>query len=217
MASLTQMNCIENFLCPGRFGKKGGIKKGQGAMHSEQYRDFDDFIGSIGDIEATMMMVNPTERLWIIDHANMAGIHVQLGRLGSGNIVEGQMRADGYMLYIPLSADTSYIVDVLTNNRAAVLKPSCEFCIATKADHNWGAIFVPTSLVASEAQRAGQAQKSDVPTSPAVRAGARTVPRLRSLMQRVATASISCPEIESSPAARCAMVELLDAASPVIA
>ncbi|MGI9511096.1 MAG: helix-turn-helix domain-containing protein [Geminicoccaceae bacterium] len=188
-------------------------------MQSEQFHDFDEFIGSVSDIDATMLMVNPTERLWTIDHVNMAGVHVQLGRLGSGNIVEGQAPADGIVLYIPLSERTEYAINGsnLNEGQLAVLESGCEFCVATKAAHDWASIFVSASCVAGEAMRLGLDRKSDAPACLTVQAGASVLSRLRTLVQRVVAGSIGCPEIEASPAARSAMVELLDAASPVIA
>lgn len=188
-------------------------------MHTLHFRDFDEFAGSVGDVDSTMLMVNPTERAWTIHHTNMAGIHVQLGRMGSGNIAECQLRADGYLLYIPLSDRREYVISGtdLAEGGLAVLGPSCEFCVATKAAHDWASIFVPTPLIARDAQGSGPAWKSDANEARVVRTSREIVSRQRALVQRVVAASLGRPEIESSPAARAAMGELFDAASSVFA
>ncbi|GAG23177.1 unnamed protein product, partial [marine sediment metagenome] len=59
-------------------------------MQSRHFRDFDAFSSAVRDVDAVMMLQNPVRRLWTIDQVNIAGIDVQLGQVGSGNLIEGQ-------------------------------------------------------------------------------------------------------------------------------
>jgi len=98
-------------------------------MESYVFHDFDAFANSVGDIDAVMMLQNPTRRRWLINRVNLAGTHVQMGRLGSGNIVEGQSWSDGYVLYLPLTDTCEYSANgtVFDKNAFMVLEPGCEF------------------------------------------------------------------------------------------
>ena len=58
-------------------------------MQYQHFQDFDAFAATVRDVNSTMMLQNPKRRIWSICQTNLAGIDVQLGKLGSGNIVEG--------------------------------------------------------------------------------------------------------------------------------
>ncbi|MEA3412766.1 MAG: hypothetical protein U9R74_14665, partial [Pseudomonadota bacterium] len=77
-------------------------------MQIHTYRDFDAFAADVRDVDSVMMLQNPTHRHWSISHVDLPGIHVQLGRLGSGNIVEGQSWPQGTLIYLPLTEDCLY-------------------------------------------------------------------------------------------------------------
>ena len=87
-------------------------------MHSEHFQDFDAFSESVRDLDCTMMLQNPARRSWHIRAAEIAGLRVQMGQLGSGNIVEGQSWASGILLYLPLTNACEYAGngDVLARN-----------------------------------------------------------------------------------------------------
>ena len=99
-----------------------------------------------------MLLQNSTRRIWTISKVFLPGIHVQLGRLGSGNIVEGQSWADGYLLYLPLTDACAYSTNgtVLEKGSFAILEPGCEFCVSTKDEHDWCSVFVPSHKFAAE-------------------------------------------------------------------
>jgi AraC family ethanolamine operon transcriptional activator len=114
-------------------------------LNTHIYTDFDAFAGEVSSIDARMMLQNPRSRLWTINRLDLPGAQIQLGLLGSGNIVEGQSWSDGFLLYLPLTKDCRYGASGTTIERGSlmILEPGCEFCIATKDPHDWCAIFVP--------------------------------------------------------------------------
>ena len=64
-------------------------------MNRRVYDDFDAFSASVRDVDATMMLNNPVHRSWTIEQATIDDLDFQLGRLGSGNILEGQSWSAG--------------------------------------------------------------------------------------------------------------------------
>jgi AraC family ethanolamine operon transcriptional activator len=114
-------------------------------MKSFEFNDFDAFSETVRDVDAVMTMQNPEHRVWKINQTALEGLHVQLGQVGSGNIVEGQSWSDGILLYLPLSADVTYRVNgvALGAEDFMVLDPSREFCIATKHAHDWCTVLLP--------------------------------------------------------------------------
>jgi AraC-like DNA-binding protein len=120
-------------------------------MRYRVFENFEAFVESIQGIESRMMMLrNPTYRRWTIKSIELGEIEVQIGRLGSGNIAQGQMRSDGLLLYLPLMNEVEYVAcgTVMEKGTAAVCEPGCEFCIRTITDHDWCSIFVPNHIIA---------------------------------------------------------------------
>ena len=118
-------------------------------MEYERFRDFDEFAESVRDVDAQMLFQNPTQRSWEINHLNLPGVHVQLGRLGSGNIVEGASGRDGYILYLPLTDECEYSANGVTipKHGFMVLEPGCDFCVSTKYEHDWCTIVIPRDML----------------------------------------------------------------------
>lgn len=114
-------------------------------MKPLQFSEFDAFADTVRDVDAVMTMQNPERRVWTINQTALKGLHIQLGQVGSGNIVEGQSWSDGTLLYLPLSAGISYRANgvVLDPGDFMVLDPSREFCIATKHAHDWCSVLLP--------------------------------------------------------------------------
>ena len=115
------------------------------AMKSLQFNEFDAFAESVSDVDAVMTLQNPEHRVWKINQTVVEGLHIQLGQVGSGNIVEGQSWSDGTLLYLPLSAGVTYRANgvALGPEDFMVLDPSREFCIATKHAHDWCTVLLP--------------------------------------------------------------------------
>lgn len=114
-------------------------------MKSLHFTDFDAFSETVRDVDAVMTLQNPEHRTWKIKQAAIEGLHVQLGQVGSGNIVEGQSWSDGTLLYLPLSDGVAYRANGVTlgPEDIMVLDPSREFCIATRHAHDWCSVFLP--------------------------------------------------------------------------
>ena len=114
-------------------------------MKSLQFNEFEAFAETVSDVDAVMTLQNPEHRVWKINQTVVEGLHIQLGQVGSGNIVEGQSWSDGTLLYLPLSAGVTYRANgvALGPEDLMVLDPSREFCIATKHAHDWCTVLLP--------------------------------------------------------------------------
>jgi hypothetical protein len=183
------------------------------------FRDFDAFADSVGDVDARMTLCNAKYRSWSISHVALSGIHVQLGRLGSGNIVEGESWSDGYLFYLPLTDGCAYSANGTTigDGEFMVLEPGCDFCIATQAEHDWCSIFVPTQLFARGIGPSDPPSASARMVCRIARANHQVAGRFRAIIEQVLAVPTICPKFESSPAASCAESDLLDIAVAVVA
>jgi AraC family ethanolamine operon transcriptional activator len=187
-------------------------------METHLFRDFDAFVSSVHDVDCTMLMNNPTHRRWSVSHLNLPEVHVQLGSLGSGNIVEGQSWSSGYLLYLPLTDACAYSANGIVISRGSfmVLEPSCEFLLNTKSEHDWCTVFVPTPGPSRGGSLSESSSDSDKATCRVTHPNLRVANRFRTLAGQVMTAATLCAEFESTPAARCAAAELLKVASSVV-
>ena len=61
-------------------------------MRSHRFHDFDAFADSVREIDCRMMLQNPDRHIWTNDGVEIDTIDLQLGRLGSGNIAQGQLQ-----------------------------------------------------------------------------------------------------------------------------
>jgi AraC family ethanolamine operon transcriptional activator len=189
-------------------------------MRSISFRDFDAFSASVRDVDAVMTLENPERRLWTINQVNIQGIDVQLGLVGSGNLIEGQSWQNGTLIYFPLSPRVAYRANgiALDKNEFMVLEPGCEFCLSTKFAHDWCSVFLPTGFVRGD-DPLGPSSASPVSEM----ARCRVAPANRQLMARfnyvvnqVMMASANSSDFENSPAAKSAAVELKEVASLVL-
>lgn len=118
-------------------------------MQIEKFEDFDAFAASVRDLDCTMMLQNPAHHSWTIRAAEIAGLRVQMGQLGSGNIVEGESWVDGSMIYLPLSDTCAYSANgqAIEKNAFLTLDPGTEFSLGTKLEHDWCSISVPSHVL----------------------------------------------------------------------
>ncbi len=187
-------------------------------MHTHSFRDFDAFAGYVRDIDCVMMLQNPSRRIWTITHVDLPGVHVQLGRLGSGNIVEGQSFSTGYVLYLPLTDACAYSANgtVLDKGSLMICEPGCEFCISTQFEHDWCSIHVLREMLAGDnniAHQSSGSQKTRCQVSPPNRQAA---DQFKALVHQVMTVAACCPQFESASAAVGAAAELLKVAAVVV-
>jgi AraC family ethanolamine operon transcriptional activator len=184
---------------------------------THHFRDFDAFAHSVRGIECVMMFQNPTSRTWSISGVDLAGIRVQQGWLGSGNIVEGQSYSDGHIFYIPLTNAIEYSANgrILEKNAIAHLEPGCEFCISTKVAHDWCSVFVPTHQFARGGDLGEPSSGSEKMTCRVTRPNLQVANQFRTVASQIMTVAAHCSQFESAPAATCAATELLNLTSLV--
>lgn len=173
-------------------------------MKTQTYRDFDAFADTVGDIDATMMLQNPRNRLWLIEQTKVAGVHLQRGRLGSGNIVEGKWRSDGYGVYLPLSDRREYSCNgrPIDTQSFMVLDPDSEFCISTAEPHDWCTISVQASQMPTSGHEDGGSTSVREPECRASRPHPAVARRFYAIVDAIMTASAASEAFEGSPAAR---------------
>lgn len=181
-------------------------------MKTKIFDDFDAFADSIKDVDSKMLLRNPERRLWSVSAVELGELDLQLGLLGSGNIAQGELRPDGFILYLPLTKHVEYTANgqVVNPDSFALLEPGCEFCICTKKPHDWCVVFIPSHLLPGDADLGKS--KSCFATLPQ-RGMAR---RFASTMQQIFQSAAACPEFESSPAAQLAAAALFEVATSVI-
>ena len=183
-------------------------------MKVERFQDFDAFVESVDGVDSVMLPRNIQRRLWCNTHLNVGELNVQLGRLGSGNIVEGQSFSSGYLIYLPLTNDASYAANgqSLEVNSFAVLEPGCEFSICTEDQHDWCAVVVPTQLF-NEWESQLNTHSRGVRVTPAIPEAAK---EFRALVQDIISATTIFPEFETSLAATAAAADFLKLAGVIV-
>ena len=187
-------------------------------METHNVQNFDAFAESVRDVDCVMMLQNAARRSWTINHVDLPDIHVQLARLGSGNIVEGQSWSDGYVLYLPLTDTCAYSGNgtAIDKDSFLILEPGCEFCISTRQEHDWCSIFVPSQKSARDGDVTEPSSGSEKTVCRVTRPNRPAANRFLALVHQVVTAATQCPQFESSPAATCAAAELQRVSSVVV-
>jgi AraC family ethanolamine operon transcriptional activator len=169
-------------------------------MQSEHYTDFDAFASSVRGVDSVMLLQNPARRSWTIKAAEVSGIRVQVGRLGSGNIIEGQSWANGTLLYLPLTDTCAYSAcgTPIPKDAFMILEPGCEFSLSTKFEHDWCSIFVPTldSARGGALEEAPRASKKS--TCLVTRVNRQLARRFRASVLELVTTAANYPQFESS-------------------
>ncbi len=189
-------------------------------METHTYRDIYAFKGSVRGVDCAMLLQNPIRRIWTISQVSLPEIPVQLGRLGSGNIVEGQSWSGGYLLYLPLTDACAYSANgtVLEKGSFAILAPGCEFCVSTKDEHDWCTIFVPSHKFAAHDDLVHSASGS-AKTTTRVRVSPPNLQlaiRFREYVHQVLTTAAQCTQFESTPAASSAAADLMKLAYLIV-
>ena len=182
------------------------------------FRDFDAFAHSVRGVDCVMMLQNPTSRIWSISGVDLAGIRVQRGWLGSGNIVEGQSHSDGYLFYMPLTDRIEYSANgrILEKNAFAILEPGSEFCVSTKVAHDWYTVFIPAHKFARGGDILEPSLGFEKMTCRVTRPNLQLANQFRSFVSQIMTAAAKCSQFESAPAATCAATELLNVTSLIV-
>jgi AraC-like DNA-binding protein len=185
-------------------------------MRCHVFDDFDAFAAAVRDVESKMLARNPKRRVWSVSSVELGRIDVQVGRLGSGNIAQGQLRADGRMLYLPLTAGIEYAANgiVLSAKSFAVLEPACEFCVSTKVEHDWCTVFIPNDLLAHAEGLEGNGT-SGKPACWVTRPNPAAAALFRRTVLQIMQTAVQCPDFETTAASRVAAAEVSQVARSV--
>ena len=169
-------------------------------MISAEFDDFDAFATTVGEVDGVMLCQNPTRRSWSLSAADLSGVHIQLGRLGSGNIFEGQSWAHGTVFYLPLTDTCTYLGwgTPIEKDVVMIAAPSTEFLISTAFEHDWCSIFVPTDDFASGSDRDEPSLTSERVTSQITRPNRQTADRFRTSVLELMAIAAKYPQFESS-------------------
>lgn len=161
---------------------------------------------------------NAARHSWDIQAVQLPETRVQLGRLGSGNIVEGQSWVDTYVIYLPLSDTCEYLANgvAIEKDAFAILEPGSDCCLSTKLEHDWCSIFIPADKVhchpGSEERRAA----SDAMICRTTHPSRPLADRFRASVHQIVSAASSEPAFESSLAANVASAHLLELGSTIM-
>ena len=181
-------------------------------MKQEVFTDFDAFAASVQGIESKMLLRNPQRHFWSHSAVRLGrGIDVQLGRLGSGNIAQGQLRPDGFMIYLPLTPNIEYSANaqVLQPGAMAILEPGCEFCVSTRVEHDWCAAFLPLNLLPAQFGSGNRRCQATAPRPDLAR-------RFRSSVSQLMAAAAASSSFEESLAAAGASASVLELGKSIL-
>jgi len=187
-------------------------------MQAEHFRDFDEFMASVRGVDCTMMLQNAARHSWQIQAADLAGVRVQLGRLGSGNIIEGQSYPDGYLIYLPLSETCEYMANgaAIPKNAFLIFEPGSEFSLSTKLKHDWCSSFIPADQLCCHPGLEEGRAPSDPMICRTTRPSRTLADRFRTSVHEILSTARNHPEFESSLAANVASAQLIDLGSTIM-
>ena len=168
------------------------------------YNDFDAFSRNVYYINGRMLLKDPQHQAWANRHIELCGLHLQIGSLGSGSIVEGTSSSDGYLVYVPLSKFRQHVANgiVLKDNSILILEPGSDFCLSVRGPHEGCLIYVPK-------QKLRRLSKHRLPPTNGGRPGCRIIPvtrklagELRSFIQATESAAAVSSRFEFSQEAK---------------
>ena len=178
------------------------------AVETRSFSEFDEFAEAISSFDGRILLTHPGIPKWSVSHLDLDGVHIQTGVLGSGNIVEGQSW-DGYMVYLPIPGTGKKILNgsEVGKDSLLIFEPCSEISLCSTAEHDWCSIFVPTDVWT----RAGYPLKlslgGEKGACRVTRANRQLYIQGRSLVRDIQLAATTCPQFETTPAAKIAAAE----------
>jgi AraC-like DNA-binding protein len=180
-------------------------------MERRVYNDFDAFSCDVTNFDGRILLNNPCRSEWGMSHIDLGGVHVQIGLVGSGNIVEGKSW-DGFMLYLPLTGHCRKTIngEEIGKHSFLLFEPGSEHYLCSSHAHSWASIFVPTDVW------------TDLGHSPALRLGGETgtcqvmspdrrlAVQGRALVREIETAAANCEDFEDTQAAAVAAAKAVN-------
>ncbi|TWU04195.1 transcriptional regulator EutR [Symmachiella macrocystis] len=187
-------------------------------MKSHCFQNFDEFADSIRDVDAKMMLHNAKRHTWSVLQTSIPGVDIQVGSLGSGNIVEGQARSDGYLFYLPLTVACAYTANgtVLDRHSFMVLEPGCEFSVCTQMEHDWCSFFVPNDIFARSGNQLEPTNGSSKMICRVTPSNVQIANRVQTILSQIMTLDAKYRLESKEPATTCAAAELTKLASSIV-
>lgn len=188
-------------------------------MKFKTFEDFDDFASSVRDVDSTMMLQNPTRYIWKFGQIYLPDIHIQMGEMGCGNIVEGKSTSSGYLIYLTLTDRCQSVANgrIIDKNSFMILEPGCDFFLTIKSEHDWCSIFIPTDKLTGVSDLVESSSSSHkIMKCRVTLPNPRLVDHFRKLVRPIISASNSSSKFESSPAGIGAQLQLLKLASLIL-
>ena len=171
-------------------------------MQTLVFDDFDEYAATIRDTDQQITLRNLVRRYWRIQHVDAAGIHIQKGDQGSGDISVGCSRSDGYVFVLPVRDAPLHSVNGVTlqPDSVAILEPGCDYCLSSSAA-TVVLRFIPAAMLTMRPGRAaGRSRVVQLSTG-----GAK---QYLTLMNRILDSARHCPDIASSGAMDDALLDL---------
>lgn len=187
-------------------------------MQNYLFSDFDAFSCHVNDVDCTMMLLNPSRRVWSVTHLDLPGIHIQLGQLGSGNLLAGQSVSHGYLFYVPLSNECEYLANgsAFRRGRVWLLEPGAEFHLSTMSQHDWCTVLIPSELLVLGDGFTGLSAGTERPTCRVLAPDKHFASSLEGIVRDTILAATRCDTFEKSFAAERAAVALITLARSVL-
>jgi AraC family ethanolamine operon transcriptional activator len=187
-------------------------------VQREHFRDFDEFVASVQGVDCTMLLQNPARHSWDLSAADISGHRVQFGRMGSGNIVEGQSWKDGYLICLPLSDMCAHAVNGVPIEKGAfmILEPGSEFCLSIKLEHDWCSIFIPARALDLQPGLEAPERDSEKMICRTTRPNIVLARRFRASVRDILTTASNDALFESSMASTIAAASLVELGSTII-
>ena len=173
---------------------------------------------SVRGVDSTMMVQNATRHSWKFAAAEISGIRVQWGSLGSGNIVEGQSSGDGHLIYLPAADSCTQLVNgaPLEKNAFMILEPGSEFCLGIGFEHKWCSIFIPTHVFdLGRGPAATEAELNEM-ICRTTRPDRLLAGRLRASVDHILSMASRHPEFESSVASKVVAEQLQELGALIV-
>ena len=189
------------------------------AIEINTYNDFDAFSRDVRNIDGQMLLKDTKCPMWTNKHIELCGVHVQIGSLGSGNIVEGKSSSDGYLVYMPLTQSCEHTLNGITLNEHSILvmEPGSDFCLSVMGPHEWCTIFVPTQKLVLHGDNQSVLTVDKNPGCRVVRVTPQLVRQVRSFIRNSESAASIDSKFELTPAATIAAAEAVGIVSLIIA
>jgi AraC family ethanolamine operon transcriptional activator len=183
-----------------------------------EYRDFDAFSSAVRDASFEMLIQNPKRPLWSISQIDLPGVHIQVGREGSGNITEGQTLPYGHLLFMPLTHAEAHSANgvALDDVSMAILGPRCDFCLASRIEHDWCSIFVPTLELDRRRNPEEASSDSEEMTCRVTRLEPQLAHQYRTSVVELVAISAEHPQFESSLASTVAAKKLRELVTEIL-